>query len=92
MSQGNCIAVVVSPAVSGVALRVDDRAFDSVRKAASEDVAELRATIADLTKLVAAQVAASATPVVGEDVAAVEAEAPKATAKSKPATKVDGVE
>lgn len=92
MSQGNCITVVVSPAVSGVALRVDDRAFDSARKAASEDVAELRATIADLTKLVAAQVAASATPVVGEDVATVEAEVTKATTKAKPATKVEGVE
>lgn len=92
MSQGNCIAVVVSPAVSGVALRVDDRAFDSVRKAASEDVAELRATIADLTKLVAAQVAASTAPFIGESVAPVEAEAPKATTKTKPAAKVEGAE
>lgn len=92
MSEGNRIAVVVSPAVSGEPLRVDDRAFDSARKAASEDVAELRATIADLTKLVAAQVAASAAPVVNEAVAPIEAEAPKATTKSKPATKVEGAE
>lgn len=92
MSEGNRIALVVSPAVSGEPLRVDDRAFESSRKAASEDVAELRATIADLTKLVAAQVAASAAPVAVPDGGVSEVGAPKATAKSKPAVKVGGAE